>query len=278
MNQTLTSNVTLYFGNLTYWQWVTAIHNQQWKEYPLTFVFFCIIMSMLCIVGASGNLYVGLSFCLVPVLKKIQYAFIANLTFIDLVVTLLVMPLNVVNTVYGPAFWEGKEWACETVGSICSTICAASVWSIMAIAIERDTGRRSTQAGNTLILSQTQDPIVGVDFRTEVKLVKVLFRVFLIFLISWLPVGVLFTISSGYIAPKWLNMAALILAHGNSASNSVVYFWLNNHLRESKAKFLRSQKTRASPLVQPTLNMSERRSGRANLSGAKRNSDDIAPS
>lgn len=63
----------------------------------------------------------------------------------------------------------------------------------------------------------------------EIALLKALFRIFVIFLVSWFPFAVLVALHTITDTPRWLNLYALLLAHGNSAINSLVYFWMTQN-------------------------------------------------
>ena len=59
----------------------------------------------------------------------------------------------------------------------------------------------------------------------EIMLVRTLFKIFIIFLISWGPIAVLFCLNKVINPPRYVDLIAIMMAHGNSATNSVVYYW-----------------------------------------------------
>ncbi|OQV19892.1 hypothetical protein BV898_06160 [Hypsibius exemplaris] len=73
------------------------------------------------------------------------------------------------------------------------------------------------------------DRIARSAWREEIMLVKTLFKLFLVFIVSWGPVAVLFIFNKTIDAPRWVNLLAILMAHGNSATNSLLYYWLNGH-------------------------------------------------
>ncbi|XP_055355458.1 melatonin receptor type 1B-A-like [Paramacrobiotus metropolitanus] len=75
--------------------------------------------------------------------------------------------------------------------------------------------------------------------RDEIQLAKALFKVFILFLLSWMPLGLFFILRSSVTFPKWYNFMGLILAHGSSATNSVIYFWMTDLLRTTKEGYRR---------------------------------------
>ncbi|XP_055345093.1 alpha-1A adrenergic receptor-like [Paramacrobiotus metropolitanus] len=69
------------------------------------------------------------------------------------------------------------------------------------------------------------------SFRTEMALLKALFNVFLIFLVSWILIGFFFVGRAWIAFPKTYNFVALVLSHGSSATNSAIYFWMTDTLQ-----------------------------------------------
>ncbi|OQV15374.1 putative Melatonin receptor type 1A [Hypsibius exemplaris] len=81
-------------------------------------------------------------------------------------------------------------------------------------------------------------------FRANVRVARALFRVFLIFLIMWTPMTVVLLLRLGTrIHVAWY-LLALLLAHGNSCLNCVIYALALDHFREGYwrvLQFLRSK-------------------------------------
>uniref|UniRef100_A0A915HFJ9 G-protein coupled receptors family 1 profile domain-containing protein n=1 Tax=Romanomermis culicivorax TaxID=13658 RepID=A0A915HFJ9_ROMCU len=58
----------------------------------------------------------------------------------------------------------------------------------------------------------------------ETKIIKVSFRIFVVFLITWSPLSVLFMVQLGGLVPPFIYLFAGLLAHCNSTLNFVFYF------------------------------------------------------
>ncbi|XP_055353578.1 adenosine receptor A1-like isoform X2 [Paramacrobiotus metropolitanus] len=110
-------------------------------------------------------------------------------------------------------------------------------WTIRSTNLSRKLITKSSSKGENDTEKQARSA-----WLEEVMLVKTLFRLFVIFLISWGPVAVLFCFNKLIHPPRWINLLAIMMAHGNSATNSVVYYWLNGHASAT----LRSARTRIS--------------------------------
>ncbi|OWA51756.1 putative G-protein coupled receptor moody [Hypsibius exemplaris] len=74
-----------------------------------------------------------------------------------------------------------------------------------------------------------QKPGFTVD---DVKLAKTLFAAFLIFLICWLPFAIFVVSHDPDEIPRWLYVIAIIMAHGNSAVNPILYGLTNERFRD----------------------------------------------
>ncbi|GAU96531.1 hypothetical protein RvY_07962 [Ramazzottius varieornatus] len=89
---------------------------------------------------------------------------------------------------------------------------------------------RRTKLSRSLITKKRADSATEHSaWVQEIMLVKTLFRLFVIFLLSWGPIAVLFCLNKAIDPPRWVNLIAIMMAHGNSATNSVVYYWMNGH-------------------------------------------------
>ena len=76
------------------------------------------------------------------------------------------------------------------------------------------------------------------EFQKNVKVAKALFRVYVIFLIMWLPVAVLILMGWGpRVHPVWYILTVL-MAHGNSSINCLVYALSLDHFREGYLRLL----------------------------------------
>ncbi|GAU95472.1 hypothetical protein RvY_07084 [Ramazzottius varieornatus] len=75
-------------------------------------------------------------------------------------------------------------------------------------------------------------------FHEDVKVAHALFRVFVIFLLMWLPVAVLIVMGRGTeVSPVWY-ILTILLAHGNSSINCVVYAASLESFRDGYMKVL----------------------------------------
>lgn len=75
-------------------------------------------------------------------------------------------------------------------------------------------------------------------FRQNVKVARVLFRVYVIFLVMWLPVAVIILLGKGLaISPVWY-ILTILLAHGNSSINCIVYGASMDSFREGYLRIL----------------------------------------
>ncbi|OWA53586.1 putative Melatonin receptor type 1B-B [Hypsibius exemplaris] len=76
------------------------------------------------------------------------------------------------------------------------------------------------------------------EFHKNVRVAKALFRVFVIFLIMWLPVAVLILMGQGTrVHPVWYILTVL-MAHGNSSINCLVYALSLDHFRDGYLRLL----------------------------------------
>ncbi|GAV01068.1 hypothetical protein RvY_11835 [Ramazzottius varieornatus] len=77
------------------------------------------------------------------------------------------------------------------------------------------------------------------EFHRTIRMVRVLFRVFIVLAVMSMPLGMLLLIGQAtHIGFVWYILAAL-LAHGNSSVNCLIYAWSLEHFRENCARLLR---------------------------------------
>ena len=76
------------------------------------------------------------------------------------------------------------------------------------------------------------------EFHRNVRIARALFRVFVIFLIMWVPVAVLILMGQGKQVNYVWYILTVLLAHGNSSVNCVVYALSLEHFREGYARLL----------------------------------------
>ncbi|GAU95227.1 hypothetical protein RvY_06878-2 [Ramazzottius varieornatus] len=76
------------------------------------------------------------------------------------------------------------------------------------------------------------------DFHRNIRIARALFKVFMIFLIMWIPVAVLILMGMGKQVDYVWYILTVLLAHGNSSVNCVVYALSLDHFREGYTKLL----------------------------------------
>ena len=76
------------------------------------------------------------------------------------------------------------------------------------------------------------------EFHRNVRMARALFRVFVIFVIMWVPVAVLILMGKGKQVNYVWYILTVLLAHGNSSVNCVVYALSLEHFREGYARLL----------------------------------------
>ncbi|GAU92456.1 hypothetical protein RvY_04534 [Ramazzottius varieornatus] len=72
-------------------------------------------------------------------------------------------------------------------------------------------------------------------FQQELTLVRTLFRSFAVFLVAWLPLAILLMLAPviDVVLPSWVYLLTVFLAHGSTATNSVLYYSTNRLFRKS---------------------------------------------
>ncbi|XP_055354300.1 melatonin receptor type 1B-B-like [Paramacrobiotus metropolitanus] len=208
--------------------------------------------SVWCIMGIAVERY--FSICHISWYQRIYTPMNSILMMLTIwVVSFLIwspqlMGWGVVN--YTPDFYictaDLRRWTYSLFWAVCSVIIPTSIcfyaYLQIYLRIRNSTSGRHLIAGrrkatNTGATNNRHASISGLA--EEIRLIKALFRIFVIFLVSWTPLGLLFSFRSIYQAPKWLNLAALMLAHGNSATNAMVYFFMTDHIYTSVAAIRR---------------------------------------
>jgi hypothetical protein len=63
-------------------------------------------------------------------------------------------------------------------------------------------------------------------FHRELLLANTLFRSFAIFLLAWLPLAILLMVPMNEV-PTWVYLMTVFLAHGSTATNSLLYYTTN---------------------------------------------------
>lgn len=74
--------------------------------------------------------------------------------------------------------------------------------------------------------------------KNELKIIKASFKIFIMFLLCWLPVSILILIHLMETVPAWAYLYAALLAHCNSTLNFIVYFLEDDSFRRVMKKAL----------------------------------------
>uniref|UniRef100_A0A915JD79 G-protein coupled receptors family 1 profile domain-containing protein n=1 Tax=Romanomermis culicivorax TaxID=13658 RepID=A0A915JD79_ROMCU len=77
---------------------------------------------------------------------------------------------------------------------------------------------------NRTIVSNNPSHLKDWQLKEEVKIIKVSFRIFLVFFVTWLPLTLLILSHLGDKVPPWVYLLAGLLAHCNSTLNFIFYF------------------------------------------------------
>lgn len=101
--------------------------------------------------------------------------------------------------------------------------------SVSSHAKTRETLVQSSTDANSISPSTALEGLQS-SLRKEFLLVKTLFRAFAVFLVSWLPLAVLLMLPH-YEIPMWVYFFAVLLAHGSTAGNSILYYISNDAFR-----------------------------------------------
>ncbi|XP_002737093.1 melatonin receptor type 1B-like [Saccoglossus kowalevskii] len=75
--------------------------------------------------------------------------------------------------------------------------------------------------------------------KTDMQLIKTLFTIFVVFLVCWGPYAIIVLVDYKDRLPAIVHSCVIILAHGNSSLNSVLYGILNKQFRKSYKKVLK---------------------------------------
>lgn len=75
----------------------------------------------------------------------------------------------------------------------------------------------------------------------ELKIIKVTFKIFILFAVCWTPLIILFLLTAVYSGPQWLYLCASFLGHSNSTLNFIVYFLDNNVFRKALLKCIKNK-------------------------------------
>ena len=93
--------------------------------------------SLTAVIGTVGNILVILATVVYKKLRVIRNAFILNLALADLIVTMFVMPMNIVGALDSGLFLTNNITICEVQGALAVVSCVTSIYTIANIAVER---------------------------------------------------------------------------------------------------------------------------------------------
>ncbi|XP_055329287.1 melatonin receptor type 1B-like [Paramacrobiotus metropolitanus] len=106
-------------------------------------------------------------------------------------------------------------------------------------------GTQSTSSAPTTAAEQSMLASVTQKFQEDLKIIYALFRVYLIFMLMWAPLVLLILIGHPEDEEQRLHhgwyITSLIIAHGNSSINCLVYAYTIDHFRAGYSKLLGCQ-------------------------------------
>ena len=100
----------------------------------IPYISWLILMSF---VGTIGNLLIMISLIVNKKLRIISNVFVVNLAFADIFVTTVIDPFSVVAVFNEGEFFKSHSGLCVFLGAFVVTCCACSIWTIVAISLER---------------------------------------------------------------------------------------------------------------------------------------------
>ncbi|XP_059172378.1 melatonin receptor type 1A-like [Physella acuta] len=293
------------------------------SNFPMAVVYIVLMVSALAI-GSTGNVLILVTSACFKSLRKSGFIFIINLAMADLCVAGIADPMCVIAVLKGEAWFNDKQWLCETVAVMCLTACFCAFLSLTLASLNRYvfvchnamysriftkkmctlmciaawtiafffefpnlTGwgrhsfdKKSNQCiwDRTASLSYTVIVSVGLIgtplftmgmcyilifrkiyntkanlYRLEVddpekkkkiwsetvKSSKMLFIIFLIFVVLWTPYAVVIAADVSDTMPTALHLFVTMLAHLHSSINFLVYITCNRNFRFAVLKVLR---------------------------------------
>ncbi|CAG9797936.1 unnamed protein product [Chironomus riparius] len=98
-------------------------------------IMYCIAYTLVFSVGLIGNLFVISVVFRVPRMRTVTNLFIANLAFADVLVIIFCVPATLMSNLFVP--WILGWFMCKTVPYIQGVSVAASVYSLIAVSLDR---------------------------------------------------------------------------------------------------------------------------------------------
>ena len=96
-----------------------------------------VISAIMSCIGALGNTLAIAAIILHKKLRAVHNVFIINLAVTDLLVNLITGPFAIVGAITRGSFFHERGWFCEFLAVLNIMCCAASIGSILSIAVER---------------------------------------------------------------------------------------------------------------------------------------------
>lgn len=101
----------------------------------------------------------------------------------------------------------------------------------------------SSRCDQIQVAGKTEKHSKSAHFRNEIVVAQTLLRSFALFLVSWLPLAILLMVPMA-VVPVWVYLAALILAHGSTATNSIMFYVSNQQFRNGFRSFVKQCRER----------------------------------
>lgn len=99
--------------------------------------------------------------------------------------------------------------------------------------------RKSKLSKNFIIKRLKNQKANCIAMSDEIKIMKTSFKIFILFVITWLPMFMLGTLQLGAMIPPYAYLYAGLVAHTNSTLNFVIYFWENDIFRHTMKHLFR---------------------------------------
>ncbi|XP_072030286.1 melatonin receptor type 1A-like [Amphiura filiformis] len=104
---------------------------------PGRFIPYITWLILMALIGTAGNLLIIFSLVVSKKLRVISNIFVVNLAFADIFVTTIIDPFSVVAVFNEGEFFYSHPGLCIFAGAFVVTCCACSIWTIVAISVER---------------------------------------------------------------------------------------------------------------------------------------------
>ncbi|XP_072038501.1 melatonin receptor type 1A-like [Amphiura filiformis] len=104
---------------------------------PDRYILYITWLILMALIGTAGNLLIILSLVADEKLRTISNVFVVNLAFADIFVTTIIDPFSVLAVFNEGEFFYRHPGLCIFAGAFVVTCCACSIWTIVAISVER---------------------------------------------------------------------------------------------------------------------------------------------